>query len=180
MRLSYGELRRPGLEHHRVARPRRGHGRLGSDEDVHLAVGTELELVDVGLGLRAGAPADGALAERGAERHAEVGALAPLANQAVRPAVVEHAEEVVHVGIVDEQLAVLVLQGEQLRVNGVGLLHEPLQREARQPGHPSVALSQVDGRLGDPGRLVHDVERRLLGGHPGVEGLVETGVLHRR
>ena len=180
MRLSYGELCRPGLEYHRVARPRRGHGRLGRDEDVHLAVGPDLELVDVGLGLGARAPADGALAERCAEGHPEVGALAPSADQTVRAAVVEHAEEVVHVWVVDEELAVLVLERKQLRVHGVGLLHEPLQREARQPGHPPVPLGQVDGRLRDPGRLVHDVERCFLSGHPGVEGLVESVVLHRR
>ena len=46
--------------------------------------GPELELVDVGLGLRARPPADLALPEGRAERHAQVGALTPDTRSAGR------------------------------------------------------------------------------------------------
>ena len=140
--------------------------------------GPDLVLVDVGLGLRAGTPPHRALAERRAEGHAQVGAVAAVPDQAVRVHVVEDAEQVVHVGVVDQELAVLVLEREELRVEGVGLLDDPLEGQRRQAGHPPVALRQVDVALGDPGRLPHDVERRRLCLQPGVERRVEPVVLH--
>ena len=140
--------------------------------------GPELELVDVGLGLRARAPAHLALPEGRAERHAEVGALTPVPDEAVAPRVVEHAEQVVHVGVVDEELAVLVLEREELGVQRVGLLDDPVQGQAGEPGHPPVALGQVDVGLGDPRRLAHHVECRRLGLHPGVECRIQPFVSH--
>ena len=109
----------------------------GAIEDVDLAVGPQLELVDVGLGLRARAAADLTLPEGRAEGHAEVGALAPVPDEAVGAGVVEHAEEVVHVGVVDQELAVLVLEREELGMQRVGALHDPVQREAAESGSPT-------------------------------------------
>ena len=177
--LADGQLRGAGLEHDGVARPRVRHLRRRRDQDVHLAVGAELELVDVGLGLRPGAAADLPLAERRAEGHAEVGALAPVPDEAVGAGVVEHGEEVVHVGVVDQELAIVVLEREEPGMQGVGALHDPVQREAAEAGHPPVALGQVHVALGDAGRLAHDVERRRLRRHPGLECRIQTFVLHR-
>ncbi len=168
----------PGSSTTALARPRVRHLRLGGDEDVDLAVGPELELVDVRLGLRAGAPADGALPERGAERHAEVGALAPEADQPVGVLVVEDAERVVHVGVVDQQLLVLVLQIEEDRVQRIGALDDPVQDQPVEPGHPAVALGHVHVGLGDPGGLADHVKGRGLCLHPRLECLVESLVSH--
>ncbi len=169
VRLPDGQLRGARLEHDRVARPGFGHGGGGGDQDVDLAIGAELELVDVGLRLRARATAHRPLAERGAERHAEVRALTPVPDEPIGARVVEHAERVVHVRVVHQELLVLVLEGEELGVGGIGPLHDPVEGQPGEPGHPPVPLGEVDVGLGHPRRLAHDIEGRRLCLHPGVE-----------
>ena len=178
VRLPDGQLRGAGLEDDRVARPRVGHGGGRRDQNVDLAVGAELELVDVRLCLRPRAASHRTLPERRAEGHAEVGALAPGAQEAVGPGVVEHAERVVHVGVVDQELLVLVLEVEELRVQRVRLLHDPVEDQPGQAGHPAVALGQVDVGLGHPGGLADHIERRRLCLDPGVERCIQPVVLH--
>ena len=92
--------------------------------------------------------------------------------------VVEDTERVVHVGVVDQQLLVLVLEVEEDRVQGVGALDDPVQDQPVEPGHPTVALGQIDLGLGDPRRLPDHVERRRLRLYPGLERLVESLVSH--
>ena len=167
-----------GLEHDGVARPRVRHLRRRRDQDVHLAVGAQLELVDVGLRLRPRPAADLPLPEGRPEGHAEVGALAPVPDQAIGAGVVEHREEVVHVGVVDQELAVVVLEREQAGMQGVGPLDDPVQGQAAEAGHPPVALGEVHVALGDLGRLAHHVERRRLRRHPGLECRIQAFVSH--
>ena len=169
VRLPDGQLRRPGLQDDRIAGPGVGHVRRGGDQDVDLPVRTDVVLIDMGLGLRPRAPSHLPLPERRAERHAQVGALAAGAGEAVAAGVIEDAEEVVDVGIVHEEFAVLVLEPKELGVERVGLLDQPLEGQGREPGHPSVPLGRVDIGARDPGRLHHGVEGSPLGVDPGVE-----------
>ena len=178
VRLADGQLRRPGLEDDGVARPRVGHGGGRCDQNVDLAVRAQIELVDVRLRLRPRAAPDRPLPERRAEGHAEVGAVPPEPEEPVGAGVVEDTERVVHVRVVHQELLVLVLEVEELRVQRVGLLHYPVEDQPGQAGHPAVALRQVDVRLGHTGGLPHHVEGRLLGLHPGVECCIQSVVLH--
>ena len=148
------------------------------DQDVDLAVGAELELVDVRLRLRPRAAPDRPLPERRAEGHAEVGALPTVAEEPVGARVVEDAERVVHVRVVHQELLVLVLEVEELRVQRVGPLHDPVEDQPGEAGHPAVALGQVDVGLGNARGLPHHVEGRCLGLHPGVERCIQPVVLH--
>ena len=91
------------------------------------------------------------LPEGRAERHAEVGAVTPVPEQPVGPRVVEHAEQVVHVGVVDQELAVLVLEREELGVQRVGAS----RRSSPAPG----------GRAGSPTGSPRPGRRRTRG-HP--------------
>ena len=179
VRLSDGQLRGPRFEHDRVARPGVGQGGGRRNEDVDLAVGAELELVNVGLRLRPRAARNLTLAERGAEGHAEIRALPGYPTRRIGTGVVEHAERVVHIGVVHQELLVLVLEREELGVCGVGPLHDPVQGQPGEPGHPAVALGQVDLGLRHVRGPAHDIEGRRLCLHPGVECRVQPVVLHR-
>jgi len=178
VRLADGQLRGARIEHDRVAGLRIGHLVRRRNQDVDLTVRAELELVDVGLGLRARPATDLALAERRPERHPEVGTFAPVPRHAVGPGVIEDAEQVVRVGVVDQQLLVLVLQREDLRMQRVRALHDPVQGEPGEPGHPPVALGQVRLAFRDFGRLAHHIESGRLRLDPGVERGIEAVILH--
>ena len=125
-RLAHRHLAGAGQQHDRVLRTRIGHLVGGCEQDVHLAVRTEVELVDMSLSGRAGTSADRALAHRRTEREPDVRGLATCAGQSIAHGLVERAEGVANIRVVDEQLAVLGLRLEQLRVERVRLLDEPL------------------------------------------------------
>ena len=74
----------------------------------------------------------------------EVGAVPAVPEEPVGTRVVEDAERVVHVRVVHQQLLVLVLEVEELGVQRVGLLHDPVEDQPGEAGHPAVPLGQVD------------------------------------
>ena len=173
--LSEGHLAGAGLEHHGVDRSGVGEQVSRADQHVDLAAGTQLELVEVRLGGGARAPAGRTLGHRRAEGEPHVGRLAPPPRHPVQVAVVEDAEPVRHVGVVDQQLAVGVLQQEHLGMQGVGLLQEPLLGERGQPGHPAIPLGVVGARSGHALGGADGLDGGALGLDPPVEGGVQPG-----
>ena len=120
-RLAHRHLTGAGHQDDRVLRWWIRHLIGRCDQNVHFAVRTQVELVEMSLNRRAGSAFDRSLADRRAEGETHVGGLAPGADESVAPVVVERAETVKDIGVVDQQLPVLALGLEQLRVQGVGL-----------------------------------------------------------
>jgi hypothetical protein len=147
--LAHGQVLGARLELDPVAglRRRRQHDR-------EVTVRLELELVEVALSER-----PGGLTTRGApvedvgpEGEADVRRLAAIARQPVGLGGVEDAEVVVEIGIVDDELPVLVLLLEDDGVERVVLLDHPLERDRGHAHRPAIAFRPVGGRAGMDGR----------------------------
>ena len=155
-----------------------GMARRRRDEDVDLAVGPELELVDVGLRLRARAARRPGPARTACRRSCRGRRTRPGTRPAGRSACRRARRTCSARRGCRPGASCTRPGGEELRVQRVGPLHDPVEDQPGQPGHPAVALGQVDVGLGHARGLAHHVERRRLCLHPGVECCVQPVVLH--
>jgi hypothetical protein len=173
-RLAHRNLTGAGLEDYRVPRPRIRHAIGRRDQDVDFAAGTEVELVQVCLGGRSRPTTHCAFSDRRSEGKPDVRGVSSRAGQAVGLRVVERAERVTNIRVVNEKLAIFALRLEQLRMKRVRLLDEPLLRQRHKTGHPSVTLGEVGVGARDTVCGADRIDRRLLRIDPRLPRRVEA------
>ena len=149
---------------------------LGTQHDLEAAVLVDLEVVQVRL--REGSPGASSLSpveDVAPEGESDVGGITPVSGDAIAAPVVEDAEVVAHVRVVDDELPIGVLLDEEDGVERIVLFDDPFERDRSEAGRPPEAFGPIGVRSGVIG-FADDLEDLLLSLDPGALGRREPRV----